>query len=77
MDLLILCYIGKSLPDYTNLFYLNKYEKNDKNNTKIFLITNKVKMKKIYCAICSVAKPDGHWFICSWAFVLSLLLKKI
>ena len=27
---------GKSLLDYTNLFCLNDYEKNDKNNIKIF-----------------------------------------
>ena len=24
---------GKSLPDYTNLAFLNEYEKNEKNNT--------------------------------------------
>ena len=40
---------GKSLLDYTNLFYPNDYEKNDKKN-KIFSIT-KI-MKKLYCVIC-------------------------
>ena len=29
---------GKILLDYTNLFYLNNYEKNDKNDIKIFSI---------------------------------------
>ena len=42
---------GKSLLDYTNLFSPNEFEKN-KNNTKIFSITKKIKMKKIYCVIC-------------------------
>ena len=38
---------GKSLPDYTNLFSPNDYEKNDKI---IFSIAKK--MKKVYFIIC-------------------------
>ena len=41
---------GKSLLDYTNLFYPNDYEKNDKKKKKIFSIT-KI-MKKLYWVIC-------------------------
>ena len=36
---------GKSLLDYTNSSSLNKYEKNDKNNIKIFPIPKKSGMK--------------------------------
>ena len=41
---------GKSLLGYTNLFFPNDYEKNDKNNAKIFSITKK--MKELNCVIC-------------------------
>ena len=41
----------KSLLDYTNLFFPNEFDKN-KNNTKIFSIAKKIKMKKIYSVIC-------------------------
>ena len=41
---------GKSLLGYINLFFPNDYEKNDKNNAKIFSITKK--MKKLNCIIC-------------------------
>ena len=34
---------GKSLLDYTNLFSLNDYQKNDKKNIKIFSITKRWK----------------------------------
>ena len=43
---------GKSLLDFTNLFSPNEYETDDKKNAKIFSITKKVKMKKLYCVIC-------------------------
>ena len=43
---------GKCLLDYTNLFSLNKYEKNNKIILNVFPITKTVKMKKIYCVIC-------------------------
>ena len=36
----------KSLLDYIKLFSPKKYEKNNYNNTKIFSINKKVKMKK-------------------------------
>ena len=42
---------SKSLLDYTNLFSLNDYEKNDKIVLKYFPLTRK--LKKIYCVICS------------------------
>ena len=42
---------SKSLLDYTNLFSLNDYEKNDKIVLKYFPLTKK--LKKIYCVICS------------------------
>ena len=38
---------GKNLLDYTNSFSRKEYEKND--STRIFLITKKIKMNKIYC----------------------------
>ena len=41
---------GKNLLYYTNLFSPIDYEKNDKNNSKTFSITKK--MKKLYCLIC-------------------------
>ena len=41
---------GKRLLDYTNLFSPNDYEKNDKNNTEILLITKKLK-EKLDCVI--------------------------
>ena len=34
---------GKSLLDYTNLFSLNDYQKNDKKNIKIFSVTKRWK----------------------------------
>ena len=40
----------KSLLDYTNLFFPNEFHKNE-NNTKIFSIAKKIKMKKIYSVI--------------------------
>ena len=46
----------KSLLDYTNLFSPNKNQKNGKNNSKLFSITNKVKMNKIYFIICGKYK---------------------
>ena len=36
LELLILCQKSKSLLDYTNLFYLNEYEKNAKIMSNIF-----------------------------------------
>ena len=48
---------GKSLLYYTNLFSPNDYGKNDKNNTKIFTITKK--MKKLYCAVCGKYRKFG------------------
>ena len=42
---------GKSLLQYTNLFSLNKYEKNEQNNIEIFVIESKV--IKIYCIVCN------------------------
>ena len=41
---------GKRLLDYTNLFSPNDYEKNDKNNTEIILITKELK-EKLDCVI--------------------------
>ena len=38
---------GKNLLDYTNSFSRKEYEKND--SIRIFLITKKIKMNKIYC----------------------------
>ena len=47
---------GRGLLDYINLFPSKEYEKNQKNNTKMFSITKKVKMKKVYCVICDKYK---------------------
>ena len=44
---------GKSLLNYTNLFSPNKYEKYENNNTKLFSIINKVKMKNLSSIICA------------------------
>ena len=47
---------GKSLLDYTNLFPPNEYQKNDKNNTKMFSITKKVKMRKYIVLFVEIVK---------------------
>ena len=47
---------GKSLLDYTNLFPPNEYQKNDKNNTKMFSITKKVKMRKYIVLFVEIIK---------------------
>ena len=69
---------GKSLLDYTNLFSPNEFEKN-KNNTKIFSITKKIKMKKIYCVICGkyrkFEKPKTS-YIFEKTLVLSIICSK-
>ena len=69
---------GKSLLDYTNLFSPNEFEKN-KNNTKIFSITKKIKMKKIYCVICGkyrkFEKPKIS-YIFEKTLVLSIICSK-
>ena len=46
---------GRSFLDYTNLFSPNEYENNNKI-PKLFSITKKFKMKKIYCLICGKNK---------------------
>ena len=69
---------GKSLLDYTNLFSPNEFEKN-KNNTKTFSITKKIKMKKIYCVICGkyrkFEKPKIS-YIFEKTLVLSIICSK-
>ena len=68
---------AKSLLDYTNLFSLNDYEKNDKIVLKYFPLTKK--MKKIYCAICSkyrkFEKPKIS-YLSEKALVLSIICSK-
>ena len=42
---------GKNLLDYANLFSLNEYEKNEKNNIAIFSIESK--KAEMYCNVCN------------------------
>ena len=68
----------KSLLDYTNLFFPNEFDKN-KNNTKIFSIAKKIKMKKIYSVICEkyrkFEKPKRS-YIFEKTLVLSIISSK-
>ena len=68
---------GKSLLDYTNFFSPNEYKINKKNNTKIFLVTKK--MKKLYCIICGkygkVEKPKMSYFL-EKTLILSIICSK-
>ena len=66
----------KSLLDYTNLFSPNKNQKNGKNNTKLFSITNKVKMNKIYFIICGKYKKFKNPKL-SYIFEKTILLSII
>ena len=42
---------GKNLLDYANLFPLNEYEQNEKNNIAIFSIESK--KAEMYCNVCN------------------------
>ena len=72
---------GKSMLDYTKLFSLNEYEKNDKIIKKLFLRIDfqKVRMKKIYCTKCKKYKEfkkDKISYICDKTLLLSSTCNK-
>ena len=61
--------------DYTNLFFPNDYEKNDKI-TKIFPMTKEI--KKLYCVICKFekSKMKKHQFFLLFAVRVKMKKKK-
>ena len=71
---------GKSLLDCTYFFFLNKYEKKKKkNNNKLFSITKKIQLKKIYGVICGKygkLKNPKTSYIFEKTLVLSIIWSK-
>ena len=70
---------GKSLLDCTYFFFLNKYEKKKNNNNKLFSITKKIQLKKIYGVICGKygkLKNPKTSYIFEKTLVLSIIWSK-
>ena len=71
---------NKSLLEYTNLFFSNDYEKNDKIIKKFFLwiYFKKVRKRKIYCTRCKKYKEfkKPKIYICDKTLLLSSICKK-
>ena len=70
---------GKSLLDCTYFFFLNKYEKKNNNNNKLFSITKKIQLKKIYGVICGKygkLKNPKTSYIFEKTLVLSIIWSK-
>ena len=66
---------GKSSLEYENLFFPNKYELMI-NNTKIFLITKKVKINKLCCRKYRKCEKPKLLYIFDKTLVISIICSK-